>query len=563
MLATITHATHFLAMTISLWMAFYLFARGFPNRVTLRAVLALLAIAIFFLDTYNHYYTPQTNTNPLRAALLVIALICWYSTTFTLLAPKTKARFRWMEITVYLLGISSVILLMFAKSSAIQDVNILYTAELESNFINILYGTTQITAVMGVLFNLTIQDRVRRTTEGKYYFIASMFLGLAFIYGILSLVIESIFPRVVEDGLVFGCIFLLGISVARHQSMVERRTIWQDFPIAMLGMTGIVAFYMAVCYWFGVPNHLLGTIAALVITTHSMFDLGREAVERWRKLEEDRFRQKSLFAKKLGDETLGSYLDEELALLLKTLNASGGLIATKREDKLIVAASHYSLPPNSEIPELSIPSESLSRVEDAIAGLAWVSQAFEGMDPVALVGIGPPNAKLKYSTGDLELLDEFTDQIGTLISISSSRNNKIQPAVSRVVESLALPPEAEWVKMVDDGLRRYGDFVSLGQSPLADWTGVNGLSHIERGKQMQRALHEAIQSLRPEGERPPEPLPREWYSHVVLHDAYVKGVPNREVMARLYVSEGTFHRIRRHAVRGVARYLAEKKRLES
>lgn len=560
MLVAITHTTHFLAMTISLWMAFYLFARGFPNRITLRVVLALLAIAIFFLDTYNHFYTPQKNTNPLRAALLVIALICWYSTTFTLLAPKTQTRFRWMEITIYLLGAFSVILLTFTKSDTMQDVSTLYTAKLESNFINILYGATQITAVMGVLFNLSVQERIRRTTEGKYYFTASVFLVLAFVYGIVSLVSESIFPRVIEDGFVFGGIFLLGISVARHQSMVERRTIWQDFPIAMLGMTGIVVFYMTICYFFGVSNHLLGTIAALVITTHSMYDLGREAVERWRKLEEDRFRRKSLFAKKLVDEALDSYLDEELALLLKTLNASGGLIATKREDKLIVTASRRSLQTQSEIPKPSIPSESLFRPEDTIPGLAWVSQAFEGMDPIVLVGIGPSNTKLEYSTGDLELLDEFTDQIGTLISISNSRNNGIQPTVSYVAESLALPSEADWVKMVDDGLRRFADYVSLGQSPLADQVGAGGKSHIERGKQVQMVLREAIQSLRPEGERPPEPLPREWYNHVVLHDAYVKGVPNREVMARLYVSEGTFHRIRRHAVRGVAKYLIEKKK---
>jgi DNA-binding CsgD family transcriptional regulator len=44
----------------------------------------------------------------------------------------------------------------------------------------------------------------------------------------------------------------------------------------------------------------------------------------------------------------------------------------------------------------------------------------------------------------------------------------------------------------------------------------------------------------------------------VLHDAYVEGVPNREIMARLYISEGTFNRTRRNAIRGLARLLAEK-----
>jgi hypothetical protein len=64
--------------------------------------------------------------------------------------------------------------------------------------------------------------------------------------------------------------------------------------------------------------------------------------------------------------------------------------------------------------------------------------------------------------------------------------------------------------------------------------------------------------LKPDEKRPPEPLPREWYNYAVLHDAYVEDVPNREIMARMYVSEGTFNRSRRNALRGVARFLLEK-----
>ena len=67
-----------------------------------------------------------------------------------------------------------------------------------------------------------------------------------------------------------------------------------------------------------------------------------------------------------------------------------------------------------------------------------------------------------------------------------------------------------------------------------------------------------MESFRPKGPRPPEPLPRVWYSYVVLHDAYVEGVPNREIMARLYISEGTFNRTRRNALRALARSLIER-----
>ena len=88
---------------------------------------------------------------------------------------------------------------------------------------------------------------------------------------------------------------------------------------------------------------------------------------------------------------------------------------------------------------------------------------------------------------------------------------------------------------------------------------MTGASHIERGKRLQALLTESIASLKPSESRPPEPLPRLWYSYAVLYDAYVECIPNREIMARLYISEGTFNRTRRNAIRGLARLLMEGK----
>jgi hypothetical protein len=52
-------ATAFLdlfAMAITLWLAFYLFARGFPSRVTMRAVIVLLALSFFFYGAYSNIF---------------------------------------------------------------------------------------------------------------------------------------------------------------------------------------------------------------------------------------------------------------------------------------------------------------------------------------------------------------------------------------------------------------------------------------------------------------------------------------------------------------------------
>jgi hypothetical protein len=129
--------------------------------------------------------------------------------------------------------------------------------------------------------------------------------------------------------------------------------------------------------------------------------------------------------------------------------------------------------------------------------------------------------------------------------------------------SIASNPDPEFVKIVEDGLRHLPDYITLGQSPLASRFHIQAESHVEQGKLIYQILMESIELLRPSGTRPDEPLPRLWYSYVVLHDAYVERVSNREIMARLYISEGTFHRTRRNALRGLARLLLEKGRVEA
>jgi hypothetical protein len=72
-------------------------------------------------------------------------------------------------------------------------------------------------------------------------------------------------------------------------------------------------------------------------------------------------------------------------------------------------------------------------------------------------------------------------------------------------------------------------------------------------------LQQAVRKLRPDGVEPPKHQipPREWHQYIILHDAYVLDIPNRDIMSRLYISEGTFNRTRRRAIQGVAQALME------
>jgi hypothetical protein len=105
---------------------------------------------------------------------------------------------------------------------------------------------------------------------------------------------------------------------------------------------------------------------------------------------------------------------------------------------------------------------------------------------------------------------------------------------------------------VEEALRHLSDIVTLGGSPLA--------AHLEpaerigdrEGQKLQELLIRSIETLRPARPRPREPLPASWYNYVILYDAYVECVPNREIMAPVHFRGRSTAR-RRAA--GLARHL--------
>jgi hypothetical protein len=129
-------------------------------------------------------------------------------------------------------------------------------------------------------------------------------------------------------------------------------------------------------------------------------------------------------------------------------------------------------------------------------------------------------------------------------------------------------PKLEWeeespVEMVKDALRNLFDYehlsdTALAKSPLVESRLPQGqVTHLERGKAVHRMILDALEHMRPGPELPREPVPRDWYPYLIIRDAYLKGEPNRNIMLKLYISEGTFERTRRAAIRSLARALTE------
>lgn len=569
MLFQATLLVDLIAMSICLWMAFYLLARGYPSTIAMRGAVLLIALGAFFFGAYTNLFEQIPGSAAWRAAFLITGLTQWYHITLHLLPEKARIRNRPLTYAVYLVALVTVVMLLGARSAFVGEAgNALYVAHSGGGLPYILYGVFEIVVFTGIHYNLLAYDRVGFKPEGRYFLLGSFFALAGVVYGIIALALPSPMPRLIQDLLAFCGVFAMGLSVARQQAMVERRTSLQEFPITGVVTIVLVIIYALASLRLGLSLQLVGPIAAFVVLTHGFYDLSREYLERSRSKREGEFRkQLHQLEAESPENTLRLRLQQGLEMLCRTLDASSGMIAVREGQEFVVTATRSPVEAGRRLPSSWVSFDDISNSPvEGIPGIVLFAPSFDGRTQIAVVGIGKPNTKLEYSRGDVELFAEVADQVGTLVSLENSRRAD-QPQVNeseadfesgRMLGALGRGLNPEFVKNVEEGLRHLSDVITLGQSPLADTLGIKAGSHVERGRELQKTLNEAIELLRPAEKRPPEPLPRVWYNHAVLHDAYVEGVPNREIMARLYISEGTFNRTRRNALRGLARLLMEK-----
>jgi len=181
---------------------------------------------------------------------------------------------------------------------------------------------------------------------------------------------------------------------------------------------------------------------------------------------------------------------------------------------------------------------------------------------------------IDYGLADLDPLNDVADWVGRLAAGEAQQRQRraellnlaqvvehgeatLQAEAQTLLTALGSQPDREFAHAVEAALQQLSDYTRLGASPLVTQLGLGGATHIERGKALRRQLLAAVESLRPAAQRPTGVLPREWQAYAILHDAYVEDSPNREIMARLYISEGTYNRMRRRALQAVAQALLE------
>jgi hypothetical protein len=145
------------------------------------------------------------------------------------------------------------------------------------------------------------------------------------------------------------------------------------------------------------------------------------------------------------------------------------------------------------------------------------------------------------------------DPLSALAVVRESMDEIVRERAAEASTDSGKP--AEMRLLVEGALRRLNDMPALSEHPLLEHLpGEAEASPLERAAILRNEIDQAIERLRPSGSRPSPGTMNVggWLHYLVLKEAYADGRPNKQVMQRYALSEGTFHRARRRAIDAVA-----------
>jgi hypothetical protein len=394
-----------------------------------------------------------------------------------------------------------------------------------------------------------------------------------------------------------AAIILLGVGLVLRQ-IGEGETNTPAFFYALANAIAMSLLYSlvvgALSLYLNISWVVLVAIVPLAVTTHWLTDWLRTTFDRWfyrapvQRLRND---LRQMLHTLDYEQSLAEQMRPLLVRLAGQISAPCLAVFVREEGGWHSVAT---FPPDLTIADESLPMISkrmpvtLTAPAPIAAGAAWaVPLADDAGDTGALVAWS--RTTQSFNDVELQLLDEGSYQVTLVLEGWRAQNERLQEIESLVstyreeAEALrksalevteaeitatattATPPE-EMRSWVEDAARNLHNVGYLGQHPIASLKSItpylpsqNGqpLTHLERGQAVRKLFEVLIERLRPAVGMPPEPLPSEWRHYMVLHAAYIEKVPNREIMSRLYIGEGTFHRARRQALESLSTAITE------
>jgi len=608
-LLTLTSIVNFLALAISLWLGFYIVTRSPRRQVSWLAALTLWSMTCLFFNNLLHVNIAPDESLPSWLTsfrgTVIPAPAFWFHLTTLFLPPKVS---RWQRNLVAAAYLAAAFLLIIggATNQLLPGVTESGRELASSRQTGALYpyfvGFTLITLIFA-LGNLTygwlrLRGEPAASRQAALLWAATLLGSVGAAYLTISIWQGLPIPTLPGELSLGAGLSFLGYAVARYDALIEGRVMRPDFLYSLLGTTVVTAFFLiftsALYLHYHLPFAVIILVTVLAIISHSLYDGIRSFLDRLfygRRYQALRANLRT-FAQEAGTyRELPDQLQAILEALCRSLGAPEGLIAIKEGETLRVEAA---LPLNlrgrtfkplslDEITPLT------SQMADELLGMALLIPLHRGGEEVGALLLGARGTGA-YSPEEVDMLDDLSLQIGAIIQERRLQEESIgeiealvndfrdrerqlqqrlqallaQRGPSEVLEGMT---GKEFVVLVEDGLRRLFDYSYLGEHKIAQLSLVERelqpseapITHLDRGKAVKEVLVQALDKLRPPGPQP-DPPTLEWYPFLILHDAYLLGEPNREIMSKLYISEGTFNRTRRRAIRALAKALIEMER---
>jgi GAF domain-containing protein len=428
--------------------------------------------------------------------------------------------------------------------------------------------------------------------------------GLSGLYLALGVRLQLAIPSFPADLALGAAAVILGYRVAQNQARMQGVAIERDLLYMGLAIGSLTICYVVLAEILHLGGHMFSTVTLIMIvivavSSLMLYDALRSSLDRL--FYREHFRQLRANLRALSRESgIGQGLPERLQAVLTrlcaTLDVRQGLVAMRDGETFVCQATERAQPVGEAFPEGALAGGEIAALPlpgtTGPEGMALLIPIHADGEQVAAVALGGKESGAPFIEEDLILLDDLADDLGRIIhtmrlqeknaralSQMVSDFREQEHALQRQVQGMLVEgqtaqgdtSEEEFVSSVEDALRRLYDYPYLGEHALAQLAVVHWClaerqpgfeTHIDRGKALSEVLVQAMEKLRPDK---PEPKPlmvpsREWHLFLVLYAAYVVGDPNRDIMSRLYIGEGTFNRTRRRALRGVARALREMER---
>ncbi len=605
MLLTFTVVVNFVGLAVAIWLGIYIVTRSPRSTIAWLAGLVLWSVAGFFLNVVLALNPPPSPAlvplwmRPLlwfwpagprgdewgkwlQGWQITPAVMIWHHVTVLIRAGRMN-RWRWARVLLgYAVALAAVIgqrytVLVFTTVNG----DLLYLTTLVPGPLYPLYMTALFVFTFLSIVNLIRSVRAAPSLVQKkqlnLMLAATLIAGLAGPIAFVSYKLNYLLPRVTLSLLLVCAVFLIGYGVTRYSALIEGRVIGRDFLYNGLVVLLTAGLYLFVVWSaveiYSVPVASLANVVILAILTHSLVDIGRRVFDFFfysRETRELRASLQNLALHAYEAEALEETLSGALDTLCRMVHASYGLIFLFKDEQIFHMASFRWRHPIPELQLDAVVSDDMIRLpagnyKPPLEEAALLIPLYSAEQQHGVLILGRPENAISYAGSDLERLLDAGDRIADVVR-ESKRESKHLAQLAQLTYALpaALDLQSDLpTKAVEDALRNLYDYAYLSDCPLAELKQVRALSagdavtHLDRGKYVYQTILEALEKLRPPGELPGETVPRQWIPYLILQEAYLKNKPNNEIMMRLYISEGTFNRTRRAAIRSVARALLE------